>query len=169
MITKREWKRENLCRKYLRVLTISDITSANSRMITPQIWKGIRKTNHIRQLPWCSQGKPSPIDWGIWRRILKRSICNKDRVLHQPLGNWLHSTYSTIQNRWDWFWDESSNVLYRKEQEAWYKYSPLTGGRVTRRGGGKEFRYYHQVHEPPNWRQYSLTTIVHRKNILSME
>ena len=169
LITKREWRRANLCRKYLRVVTISDITSANGKVITQQIWKGKRKTNHIRQLPWCSQGKPSRIDWGIWRRVLKRSICNKDRVLHQPLGNWFQSTYKKIQDRWDWFWDDSKSLLYRKENEIWYKYSPLAEGRRTRRGGGNEFRFYYQVQVPINWRQFSLTTIVLQKNILRME
>ena len=73
LITQKEWNRANLCRKYLRVLTVADIATGDGKGITKHAFNGRRRIDH-RQLHWFDQGRPSAKDWRIWKKVLKNQL-----------------------------------------------------------------------------------------------
>jgi hypothetical protein len=66
--------RLNLCRLFLQVLTISDVTSGCGTKITKAAWNGDRDTTRTSCYQWPSQGPPRIQDWILWRTSLKRAL-----------------------------------------------------------------------------------------------
>ena len=66
--TKMELILLNQCRLYLRVTTLSDITSTNGTNLRQNIWEGT--TPQPSPTLWPRQNRPSANAWQIWRRFL---------------------------------------------------------------------------------------------------
>ena len=71
LITTHELKRANICRKYLRALTVADIATGDGKSVTDAALNGIRSNTTPRQIQWYEQGKPNAIDWSNWRTVLE--------------------------------------------------------------------------------------------------
>jgi hypothetical protein len=77
----------NCCRLYLRVLTLSDVTSADGTYILQSGKRGEEASYSGLGLIWPMQGKQAKSDWDIWAQALY-SLEEKGS-LRKPLGTWL--------------------------------------------------------------------------------
>ena len=160
LITKAEWVKANKCRKYLRVLTISDIASGNGKFIERNIQNGRRLYGRARTLDWAIQGKPKKTDWTVWRRVLKRSITNEIGKLHMPVGKWIEEAVEANLQNWVWYWDIQNKVLYKKIQNTWSKYRMDRKRTRGGNGGNKiRFKYYSSVPQPTDRSNLRMTTV----------
>ncbi len=129
-ISKRDLQRINCCRMFLRVTSLSDITTADGTRIdhadflpsSTRIPAGGKIRNHF---VWPTQRCPPLRDWKLWKRVVIDSFCTDDTcLLHTPLGEWLHPDVS----RWDWYGeinDEGVYVkLWRNVYGTWKVYFP---------------------------------------------
>ena len=159
IITAQEWKRANLCRKYLRVLTVADIATGDGKSITSQALNGIR-SSATRKLPWFEQGNPNASDWKIWRSVLTRSACFNDGKLWIELGKWKHEAVQTVRENWEWFWDECNEILYQRRGTIWRRYQRHTRPRRLR--SSPAFQHYTIMQQPPQWQLLHMTTVRHQ-------
>jgi hypothetical protein len=112
LITKSEWVAANRCRLSLQVLSVADITTGDGKEIDPKVKKGIKQEGSARNVQWPYQGQPSKVDWQVWRRVLKLTVCNgHQHSLHHRLGAWIEPYASSSLPNWRWFWDASINNL----------------------------------------------------------
>jgi hypothetical protein len=74
----------NLCRVYLQVITIADISSADGTYIIPEVKLGKNPIGRKSNLDWPKQGQPSSADWINWRSNL--FLLEHNGKLIQPLG-----------------------------------------------------------------------------------
>ena len=167
LITAREWRRANLCRKYLRALTIADIATGDGKAVTHSALQGIRSNNVTREIQWGDQGKPSKKDWGIWRSVLRKSLCYKDGKLWIALGKWKQHTVHKVKLNWEWFWDKNKDILLQHKGSIWRRYHVTTSRRRTR--CNKTYRYYSVLQHPPQWETLQPTTVSIRNNLIHME
>ena len=167
LITAGEWKRANLCRKYLRVVTTAEIATGDGKYVTNAAMQGNRKATPTRQLPWFEQGKPNTKDWNTWRKVLTKSLCGDDRKLWISLGRWKHKAKQSIQETWDWLWDETDKVLYQRRGETWRRYQLSIRRRQLR--SSVAFQYYTVVTQPAGWKRFKLTTVRHKSRLIYME
>ena len=95
--TKTTLLRLNRCRLFLRVTTLSDLTSIDGKHIMRNCWDGSAPVPS--PLLWPRQESPSPKAWQTWRFYLaqcylpddqNRHIRRTDLRLRSPLGRWLH-------------------------------------------------------------------------------
>lgn len=77
----------NLCRLYLCVSKLSDITTNNGLFIQEGYLSGERKNPYTTH-DWPRQPSPSHRIWKLWRYHLKKTFYKGDK-LHCPLGSWL--------------------------------------------------------------------------------
>ena len=126
------WKSVNRCRIYLKALTVADITGADGKYISHQIFWGQRVVNSTRShLNWPVWECPSKQDWRIWRRSLQQALCsNSSRKLRLALGHWIYD----VSHRWKWFVDRSDSYLFLQSEEGvWKKYKRIGRSRLQRR------------------------------------
>jgi hypothetical protein len=63
--------RLNRCRIYLKVLTVSDITTADGQRILVEVKQGNQPLYRQSRLTWPTQGYPSKEDWAHWGHYLQ--------------------------------------------------------------------------------------------------
>ena len=119
--------RLNLCRLFLQVLTISDITTGCGTKITKAAWNGVRDMTRTSRYQWPLQGSPNSQDWVLWRACLTKvlSLQSAQRLL-LPLGHWLPTEAQCC-----WFFDLLTERLYQKAGSD-TKYYPRAPGRPSR-------------------------------------
>jgi hypothetical protein len=76
----------NMCRLYLKVITLSDITSADGTYILPEAKCGSPIQGRSSNLEWPEQGRPPKRAWSLWPQSL--STLEYRGKLIQPLGAW---------------------------------------------------------------------------------
>jgi hypothetical protein len=129
----------NVCRQHLQALTLADITDGTGERITLNAWNGKRSLQHTLRYTWGFQPNPPATFWTTWRRAIA-SFCGQDRRLLQPLGHWL----TDKGNQWIWWYDESSETLYKRTAIASFCY-PEKSARNTRQA---EWRFNAQRQIP---------------------
>lgn len=88
-----DWETANRCKLYTKALIIVDIATENGQTIDVDARKDIRQEGRARDIDWHIQGIPSKKDWGVWRQVLRVSLCrNKQLNLVENLGIWLHES-----------------------------------------------------------------------------
>jgi hypothetical protein len=60
------------------------------------------------------KGKPSEIDWDIWRSLLRNTVLARGRTLRKHLGDWLG-----MDPDWQWYYCPEDNRLYQKLMQGW--------------------------------------------------
>jgi hypothetical protein len=82
----------NQCRIYLKVLLVSDMTTADGRFISWYAMRGLEDTTRASKWKWPEQGKPSKLAWVVWQKGID-TLGVRDRSgriqLHQTLGKWI--------------------------------------------------------------------------------
>ena len=136
-VSKKDLQKLNRCRLYLKVTTLSDITSGDGETICKQYWDGIRDDQRSPLHDWPEQGDPGDRDWTLWRKALKNSFDQTRRKLHTPLGRWV----DTHRDKWKWFYHPLSRRLYTKRPgtNRWKMYERYHRTVTVRKG--TKFRY----------------------------
>jgi len=115
----------NRCRLYLNVIFLSDITSADGRMIIPASKEGHRLVDRINDLNWPIQDSPTPNELTLWRNALAR-----------------------FEYKWRWFTDALAQKLYKATHQGQYeefRAMHQTSSRSTRSGTKLVFSLDHPV------------------------
>jgi hypothetical protein len=84
-------RRLNACRLFLRVETLSDITTADGRYISRWALEGCAAVNPIAYHAWLNQGEPGKQAWVQWQHALSQCLCGgylKHGLLH-TLSHWI--------------------------------------------------------------------------------
>ena len=125
----------NSCRLYLRVTTLSDISSANGNTITQQCWEGMGPTDAIQL--WPRQQKPHSKAWLIWRKYITRCYLDDeystrkkrtDLQLDTPLGPWLPGRIK--RHRKSYHINPINLTIYRTTANGLHVYSPCRNTRT---------------------------------------
>jgi hypothetical protein len=97
-VTTGELKKANLCRKWLKVITLAEIASIDGTKLPANQLNG--KWRAKSTLRWPRQPAPTAAMWTVFRRLMKRAFCTKNRqtlircdvLLDRKLGKWINST-----------------------------------------------------------------------------
>ena len=111
----------NDCRMFLRVITLSDIVTADRKFISYDSFHGTPLTR-FRHLEWPRQpDRLSNEHWRLWQKALNKCFLlpNSNRVLRKGVGQWL----PTALDDWFWFYCPIDNRLYHKEGPFYQVYS----------------------------------------------
>lgn len=115
----------NVCRLFLQVATVSDITTGCGQFITYAARHRTRDSTLPSIYTWPFQGQPSQEHWNDWTLALK-SISNDQFRLQQPLGKWVHNHHR------HYFFDPPSNRIYSKYHQQCKYYRTMNCGRASR-------------------------------------
>ena len=91
-ITKQKLKAANICRIYLRVITIAELANEDGTEIEQERVTGQWRANST--LKWPRQCKPNKTQWDAFRYALRRTFYKENRNIHMPfklttpLGPW---------------------------------------------------------------------------------
>jgi ribonuclease HI len=158
-----EWKgrhirRINYCRLYLNVVTVSDIATADGKEIDNKyVWGENLHRDQIPCRDWnrVDQACPKKECWSLWRKVctlLAPTLSNKsrrtplrkrNRVLAQPLGNWILPNTNT-RRTWDFVLHRQSNILYKRQQDGTF-----TGHSRLRHDYDKDIAPGYEATQPP--------------------
>jgi hypothetical protein len=117
----------NICRMFLKVATLSDITTGCGKFITYSARHGKIDESIPARYIWPNQGVPSSDHWTTWDKALK-ALCSRTGELLQPLGAWLPTHGRS------YFFDASSDRVYHVQgSHVWYLRA-MNFGRASRRG-----------------------------------
>ena len=119
-----------MCRKYLQVTTLADITTASGKNLCPWALSENKDSNCPSINNWINQGPIKRKYWKMWERCLKETFCTKIKkkptnTLSQQLGEW-----SELDRHQNWrihLIPRTRQLLWRKgdgHQEYWLKYDP---------------------------------------------
>jgi hypothetical protein len=109
----------NRCRIFLQVLSLSDIVSADGRLLIVPTLSGNKLTDRRSTLKWPDQQKPPPTEWSLWTSAL--NTLHRNGILIKPLTTWL----SVPHQSWFWFMDPSSSILFHNVTNRWFLHAPL--------------------------------------------
>jgi len=118
----------NLCRLYLQVITVSNITNATGDRLLASAMAGFRDNQRSSTLLWPDIPQPPSSHWNTWRVFLQ--FFSKGSNLKQALGPWENRPHY----EWRWFVDSVHNVWeHDLAASLWHRYVPLqSSGRRTR-------------------------------------
>jgi hypothetical protein len=71
MIPPKRLYRLNLCRIYLQVKCVSEISNPTGTSILQEIWQGHRPHNSKSAMLWPNQNRPHEKSWAEWRTAIK--------------------------------------------------------------------------------------------------
>jgi len=98
----------NRCRRYLRVLFLSDIVDGSGFHILDEAWMGSGALQSVRLESWPNQQRPPSSAWHLWRKYLKISLVWQGCCLRVPLGHW-----NSFDLKWEWYYCAQSKQLWR--------------------------------------------------------
>lgn len=125
--TKSEIRTLNLCRLYLQVTSLSEVTNGRGTQILQE-----RKPRKSNPYTWPMQGNPTPSMWKEWDLALQKCFGNNTAVLNQPLGKWECSQDEFYE--WEWFVGTDGS-LYQQIENQWIPYNAVQNSRTR----GKRF------------------------------
>jgi hypothetical protein len=108
-------KQFNACRLYLKVLRLSDITTADGLTIQPAAWTGNGTLDSFSNWLWPRQTRPPDTCWATWKTLLRKIFLRSkhgritDFHLSNPLGMWTKTSY--YDRTWNYYHDISSDTL----------------------------------------------------------
>ncbi len=105
----------NDCRMFLKVITLSDITTSCGTRLKPSVVEGTYMGGSLHQVDWPRKPRSLPQKyWNQWKEALETCFLlpyTTNRLLRQPLGRWTMNP----TNSWSWFYDPDSNKIFHKE------------------------------------------------------
>ena len=105
--TARELTSLNLCRIYLQVTSLSEVTNGRGTLILQE-----RKPRKSNQYKWPIQGDPTTAMWKDWDIALQRCFGSDTLELNQPLGSWVCTEVEYYE--WEWFVGTDGNLYQKK-------------------------------------------------------
>jgi hypothetical protein len=108
-----------MCRLYLKVITLSDITSADGTYKLPEAKHGSPIQGRSSNLEWPEQGRPPKRAWSLWSQSL--STLEHRGKLIQPLGTWTTLSHQ----RWETWIDTDTKTLYLQRGGTHSEHHPI--------------------------------------------
>jgi len=138
-------KKLNQCRIFLQVWTISDIVDGAGVKITNKAFRGQIDGSRVSKDKWKKIHRPIETTWATWRKYLHQIYCTEpsERTLHQPLGPWVNEP----TQKWQWFYHNSANALYKVLPGHYRCYKMSRECRSNTRLGTASFRL-HSIVDP---------------------
>ena len=115
------------CQKYLGVVTIADIATADGLSIDPAMYHGQLDTTQS-SATWIPviQANPGPQTWQVWRKFcLRLCISNHNMTLIHPLGPWIIPPHQ-LRRRWPVWHDPVTDLAYRTNGTSYTSHRRLT-------------------------------------------
>ena len=110
-------QRLNVCRMYLQVTLLSEITDIQGHQITSSATREVRNPNQKSTLQWPLQKCPDTITWNLWRfTIQKIYFRDSSRMFHQyfRLQQWLQSSPEQL-TQYTFQYSPANNEIYHQE------------------------------------------------------
>ena len=128
----REVQHANQCRKYMRVITIAELSSLCGRHIEPTRFDGRWRAKSW--LRWPRQPPPTGSMWDTFRRLVKRAFCSRNMnrpkthniPLDKPLGSWYN-----VDRHVDYIVYRTQNIICKRpptEGSSIYERYETVGG-----------------------------------------
>ena len=115
----------NKVRMYMNIIHLSDITSADGRLLNSD-FNTNRGFPHIRNsYSWPKKHHITSVDLSRWRWFASSIFSVASCYLPSPLGNWLDNTSICLQS-WDWFVSRNKEYLYHNLGSFWNRH-PIKG------------------------------------------
>jgi len=93
----------NLCRIFLHVTTVSDITDGPGKRITDDAFRAEQLSDRLTTLQWPRQPYLTRSQRNLWKKALEAAYTSSGQTLKQPLGKWT----GTPTNTWTSFYEPS--------------------------------------------------------------
>ena len=97
----------NLCRIFLQLTTLSDITDGSGTQITEEAFQGKCLSDRRSMLRWPRQLVVTTRQGNLWKKAVEAAYTSTCRTLHQPLGKWT----GTSNQIWKTFYDTESQYI----------------------------------------------------------
>ena len=117
-------RRMNRCRLTLNAIFLSDIITANGKLIEEGVYTNrIGRTSKIR----FPREQPCSTDWELWDNFWS-SWTLRNNTIPSPLGSWINKSHQD----WHWFINTSTNTLWECTVDGWLMYGFTQNGNNTR-------------------------------------
>ena len=88
-ITDADCRKIYYCKSYLQVKWLSDILSADSQFVPKGIYYGYQMITQLSsKLEEVVQERPNEQSWRIWRKFLRKHVCNEELESTITLFGW---------------------------------------------------------------------------------
>ena len=116
----RECKKIYYCKTYLQVKWLSDLLTADAKILPKGIYYGYRMiTQSSSKEEEAVQERPNERTWAIWRRFLKKHVCNNKREPSISLGGWLVDM-NKLDRLWPFYYSDKYACLYKSYRAVWH-------------------------------------------------
>jgi hypothetical protein len=112
----------NRCRKFLRVKTMADVTTADGKYICEHAFACNPEVRVRSEKLWPVQPHVGNINTKSWQWFLKLWCKDGSRELRQPLGKWL---IEPVDRGWNAYYIEATNTAMTKEGNEWREHRIL--------------------------------------------
>ena len=100
------------CKSFLQVRWVSDLGNADGTSVLSNIKDGLRSIRQSQsKYEGIIQEQPYNKIWTVWRRFLKKHICNNKWKLRTPLGPWKISNES-FDCLWPFYYFNKKNIYF---------------------------------------------------------
>jgi hypothetical protein len=137
----------NLCRMWVRAITLADLTTGNGRFLRKQCLLSTYRRPPL-DYKWPTTMQPDAHCWKLWLSAIETCFLNPADPhyrLRNSLGHWTH-----VPVEWDWFYSPTQDRLFeRDDTHTWHQRTRNQGHQPTRFQG---FRRTHNTIEelPPD-------------------
>ena len=135
-------------RKFLRVTTLVEISSADGKYLEAWAWYGTGTSDPINQYQWPRRPALQPRYWLLWQQALQALFLSPtvttERKLRQSLGPW----DPDISAQWKWRYSAAEDRVYHFEGFGWRVFSQIPS-RVQRLHSLRFIRQEQMAHTPP--------------------
>ena len=109
----------NRCRLFLKVTTLSDITTACGSYFSHSAYHCNYDGTIPHHYKWPIQPRPYRYARRLWKQSLKRAFPRHGNTLRRPLGAWTDNS----RNKWIWFHQTSTGRLFQRYNGYWRLYT----------------------------------------------
>lgn len=88
-------------------------------------------------------------DWNVWSKLLNLALTGAQNQLSIPVGRCVENVKELYANEWQWFCNDSGEVLFKHKEGCWWRYDFVQFHQRTRIRV-KQFRTYEIVGGPEN-------------------
>ena len=117
-------KSVNKVRMLHEVIHLSNITTANEAHIDPPFLISDPSPEQRNEYNWTKKHHVLPADFTTWRQFINHIYASNDFRLQQSLRHWIHPTRPVLRTTWNWFLDNTHNILYKRVNDSFTKHRP---------------------------------------------
>ena len=104
----------NYCRKFLGVVSLAEISTADGAAIRPNCYHHVDRHVPHRLVKWKRPTDPPKLaDWSLWRQAIRMAFCSSldaaPSRLRSPLGAW-----NLDFSHWLWFYSPSVRQIFKR-------------------------------------------------------